>query len=136
MHSLKVLLIEPHPYRLMALHQMLNAYGVYDVRVAESDVQARGVLARRGPVDIAICDPLASTFDGVGLARDLSLHALSASLIILSGARRSVLEGAVDLLEQSGLNVLGALPTPVCPQALHRCLQHYLVTARARPQVA
>ena len=48
MHSLKVLLIEPHPYRLMALHQMLNAYGVYDVRVAESDVQARGVLRAVG----------------------------------------------------------------------------------------
>lgn len=125
MHSLKVLILEPHPYRLMALHQTLNAHGVFDVRVAESDEQAHGVLARRGPVDIAICDVLAGDYDGVALVRHLARDALAASLILLSGARRSVLDGATDLIEQSGLRVLGALPTPACPSALHRLLLAY-----------
>lgn len=126
MHSLKVLILEPHPYRLMALHQMLNAHGVYDVRVAESDAQARGVLARRGAVDVAICDPFAQEFDGMALVRDLALQALAASLILLSGARRSVLEEAADRLEQSGLQILGTLPTPACTHTLHRYLRAYL----------
>ncbi|NER60539.1 response regulator transcription factor [Pseudomonas sp. MAFF212428] len=136
MHSLKVLLIEPHPYRLMALHQTLNAHGVFDVRVAESGAQAQGVLARRGAVDIAICDVLAGEYDGVALVRYLARHALAASLIILSGARRSVLDGASDLVEQSGLPVLGVLPTPACPLALHRLLLGYRTRLDAPAQVA
>ncbi|KPX15389.1 Response regulator/EAL domain protein [Pseudomonas amygdali pv. dendropanacis] len=33
-HSLKVLILEDHPFQLMALHQMLNANQVFDVLAA------------------------------------------------------------------------------------------------------
>ena len=36
MRSLKVLILEPNPFQLMALHQMLNAIGIYDVLTASS----------------------------------------------------------------------------------------------------
>ena len=132
MRSLKVLLLEPHPYRLMNLHQMLNALGVYDVRVAETSDQARGVLERRGPVDIVICDPLAPEFEGVAFIKHLAGRKHAGALIILSGARRSVLEGVVDLIERWGLHVLGSLPTPANPKQLHGLLcQHREAIAMA-----
>ena len=125
MRSLKVLLLEPHAYRLMNLHQMLNGLGIYDVRVAETTLQAHGVLERRGPVDIVICDPLSPEHDGMGFVEHLALHGLASALIVLSGARRSVLEGVVDLVELWGVQVLGNLPTPANPKQLYTVLQQY-----------
>nr|WP_315403298.1 response regulator [uncultured Pseudomonas sp.] len=125
MRSLKVLLLEPHAYRLMNLHQMLNGLSIYDVRVAETTLQAHGVLERRGPVDIVICDPLMPEHDGMGFIEHLALHGLASALIVLSGARRSVLQGVVELIELSGLRVLGSTPAPASPSQLHPLLlQH------------
>ena len=125
MRSLKVLLLEPHPYRLMNLHQMLNAFGVYDVRVAETTEQARGLLERRGPVDVVICDPLAREFEGMAFIEYLAWRKHAPALIVLSSARRSVLEGVVDLVELWGVQVLGNLPTPANPKQLYTVLQQY-----------
>lgn len=36
MRSLKVLILEPDPFQMMALHQMLNAIGIYNVLTAPS----------------------------------------------------------------------------------------------------
>ena len=41
MHSLKVLILEDNSFQLMALHQMLNANGVFNVLTAESVEAAR-----------------------------------------------------------------------------------------------
>ncbi|KPX81328.1 Response regulator/EAL domain protein [Pseudomonas meliae] len=68
-HSLKVLILEDHPFQLMALHQMLNANQVFDVLAAESVEVARLSLQSRGPVDIAICDLQMDGPDGLELIR-------------------------------------------------------------------
>lgn len=125
MRSLKVLLLEPHPYRLMNLHQTLNTFGIYDVRVAETTEQARGMLGRRRAVDVVICDPLACELEGMAFLEYLAWRKHVPALIILSGARRSVLEGVVDLVELWGLQVLGSLPTPANPKQLYTVLQQY-----------
>ena len=56
MRSLKVLILEDNPFQLMALHQMLNAFRIFDVLTAESVESARCSLASRGAIDLAICD--------------------------------------------------------------------------------
>lgn len=56
MRSLKVLILEHNPFQLMALHQMVNAMGIYDVLTAPTLVSALRSLEHRGAVDIAICD--------------------------------------------------------------------------------
>ena len=52
MRSLKVLILEPNPFQLMALHQMLNAIGIYDVLTAPSLASALSSLGHRGAVDV------------------------------------------------------------------------------------
>ncbi|MDD1014284.1 EAL domain-containing protein [Pseudomonas rubra] len=126
MHSLKVLILEDHPFQLMALHQMLNANGVFDVLAAESVEGARQTLSRRGRVDIAICDLHLDGQDGLELIRHLADSGLAAALIILSGAERAVLDGVGDLARQLGLRVLGCMQKPACSVSLHKLLRRYL----------
>ncbi|QBF25469.1 EAL domain-containing protein [Pseudomonas tructae] len=126
MHSLKVLILEDHPFQLMALHQMLNANGVFDVLTAESVEGARQTLSRRGRVDIAICDLHLDGQDGLELIRHLADSGLASALIILSGAERAVLDGVGDLARQLGLRVLGCMQKPACSVSLHKLLRRYL----------
>ena len=92
MHSLKVLILEDNSFQLMALHQMLNANGVFNVLTAESVEAARRSLDSKGPVDIAICDLYLEQADGLELIRDLARQERARALIILSDAEEDVLE--------------------------------------------
>lgn len=48
MRLMKVLILEDNPFQLMVLHQMLNAFRIFDVLAAESIESARNSLANRG----------------------------------------------------------------------------------------
>ncbi|PWB30860.1 hypothetical protein DCO48_19000 [Pseudomonas sp. SDI] len=125
MHELKVLILEDHSFQLMALHQMLNANGVFDVLTAESVDVARQSLARRGRVDIAICDLHLDGCDGLELIRYLAESGLASSLIILSSAERAVIDSVGALARQLGLRLLGCVQKPASSAALHRLLTLY-----------
>ena len=56
MRTLKILILEHNPFQMMALHQMLNAIGVYDVLAAPSLRVAQRSLARRGAVRELLAD--------------------------------------------------------------------------------
>ncbi|EIK97757.1 response regulator/EAL domain protein [Pseudomonas sp. M47T1] len=125
MHALKVLVLEDSPFQLMALHQMLNASGVFDVLTAESVDAALQSLERRGPVDIAICDLQMEEGDSLQLIRHLARHRQARALIILSSLERSVLDSASLLARQLGMHVLGVLEKPANPVVLHELLQGF-----------
>ncbi|MDR0279888.1 MAG: EAL domain-containing response regulator [Paucimonas sp.] len=125
MHSLKVLILEDHPFQLMALHQMLNANGVFDVLAAESVSCATQMLARRGPVDVAICDLYMDGPDGLALIRHLAEQRLASALIVLSDAEPALLDTIADLTPQLGLRLLGCLRKPASGATLHRLLSDY-----------
>ncbi len=125
MHALKVLVLEDSPFQLMALHQMLNASGVFDVLTAESVDAALLSLERRGPVDIAICDLQMEEGDGLQLIRHLARHRQAEALIILSSLERNVLDSVGQLARHLGLHVLGVLEKPATPSVLHELLQRY-----------
>ncbi|MFO2463783.1 EAL domain-containing response regulator [Pseudomonas sp. 15FMM2] len=112
MRSLKVLILEDNPFQLMALHQMLNANGVFNVLTAESVEAARQSLASKGAVDIAICDLYLEQGDALGLIRELAERCQAQVLILLSNAEPDVLEGVATMARQAGLNVLGCMPKP------------------------
>ncbi|WP_122448814.1 response regulator, partial [Pseudomonas viridiflava] len=99
--------LEDHPFQLMALHQMLNANQIFDVRTAESVEAARESLNSRGPVDIAICDLQMEGPDGLELIRYLAAENMANALIILSSTATSILEGVARLAVAQGLEVLG-----------------------------
>jgi CheY-like chemotaxis protein len=123
MRSLRVLVVEQHPARLLQLHQMLNACGVYNVRVAEDCHTGRDNLDRQGPADIvvfgsqAVCAPVFLE----GLAEAGSIAAV-------------IIQGPVDCLEtaatvrrarQAGLWVLGTLPLGEATCPLHALLRRF-----------
>ncbi|WP_455922380.1 EAL domain-containing response regulator [Pseudomonas putida] len=125
MHTLKVLVLEDSPFQLMAVHQMLNASGVFDVLTAESVDAALQSLENRGAVDIAICDLQLEEGDGLQLIRHLARHRQARALIILSSLERGVIDSVGQLARHLGLNVLGVLEKPASPGVLHELLQAY-----------
>ena len=50
MQPLKVLILEDNPFQLMVLHQMLNAFRIFDVLAAQNVASARNSLAGAGPL--------------------------------------------------------------------------------------
>lgn len=129
MRSLKVLVLEDSPFQLMAIHQMLNASGVFDVLTADSLDAAKASLAKRGPVDIAICDLQLDQGDGVDLIDHLARQRLAHALIVLSSTERRRLDDAAQRARQQGLHVLAALQKPASASVLHCLMQAYLDTA-------
>ncbi|WP_438943361.1 EAL domain-containing response regulator [Pseudomonas syringae] len=125
MHSLKVLILEDHPFQLMALHQMLNANQVFDVLAADRVEVARLSLQSRGPVDIAICDLQMEGPDGLELIRFMAENGLARALIIVSCSAACVLEGVAQLALAQGLNVLGYMQKPASAGALYELLEAY-----------
>ncbi|SED02660.1 EAL domain, c-di-GMP-specific phosphodiesterase class I (or its enzymatically inactive variant) [Pseudomonas saponiphila] len=131
MHTLNVLILEDNSFQLMALHQMLNANGVFNVLAAESVAAARRSLDSKGPVDIAICDLYLEQADGLELIRDLAQRQQAKALIILSDAEPDVLEGASDMARELGLKVLACLPKPASAAVIGDLLCAYQLHARA-----
>jgi hypothetical protein len=120
MRSLKVLVIEHQPARLLQLHQMLNACGVYGVRVAEEPVSARRCLERRGPVDIVVVGSQATC--ALGFLDQLAQCGHTHGVIIQGSLECPQAQAAVRRARQAGLWVLGVLPfgQAICP--LHAML--------------
>ncbi|MCF4993980.1 response regulator [Pseudomonas syringae] len=130
MRSLKVLILEHNPFQLMALHQMLNAIGIYDVLTAPSLPSALTSLGRRGTVDIAICDPQLKGGEGMALIRHLTAHQDARALILLGTVAPSLLRDLNGLLEDSELELLGKLHTPVSAVLMRDLLDRFLQTTR------
>ncbi|WP_085711638.1 MULTISPECIES: response regulator [unclassified Pseudomonas] len=130
MRSLKILLLEPDPFQLMALHQMLNAIGIYDVLTAPSLGAAKRSLDRRGAVDIAICNPQLKNGEGLALINHLVARRDARSLILLGVVAPSVLADLESLLDESGVQLLGRLYTPVSAVLMRNLLDRYLSSPR------
>lgn len=111
MRSLKVLILEPNPFQLMALHQMLNAIGIYDVLTAPSLASALSSLGHRGVVDIAICDPQLKGGDGLALIQHLAVQQEARALILLGTVAPSLLNDLDPLLNEHKVRLLGRLQT-------------------------
>lgn len=116
MRSLKVLILEDNPFQLMALHQMLNANGVFNVLTAETADAARQSLDSSGPVDIAICDVYLEQGDGLELIREMAERCQA------QNADPDVLEGVANMARQQGLNVLACLPKPASAKLIGQLL--------------
>ena len=131
MRSMKVLILEDNPFQLMVLHQMLNAFRIFDVLAAESVESARRSLAKCEGIDLAICDLHLEGLSGIELIRELATKREAQALIILSCAAPHVVESAVRTAREEGLEVLGYLPKPVTVNGLGRLLDAYGARAGA-----
>jgi CheY-like chemotaxis protein len=135
MRSLKVLILEHNPFQLMALHQMVNAMGIYDVLTAPTLASALRSLEHRGAVDIAICDPQLEGGDGVALIRHLSQRRQAHALILLGRASPSLVKGLDFILLEHEINLLGRLQTPVSAVLMRGLVDDYLLSTRRAASV-
>ncbi|KAE9638766.1 response regulator [Pseudomonas sp. PB103] len=126
MRSLKVLILEHNPFQLMALHQMLNAIGIYNVLTAPSLAAALCSLGHRGAVDIAICDPQLKGGDGVALIQRLAVERQARALVLLGTVAPSLQNDLEGLLQQHPLQLLGRLQIPVSAVLMRDLLDRYL----------
>ena len=125
MQSLKVLILEDNPFQLMALHQMLNAFRIFDVLTAESVDSARESLLKCGAIDLAICDLYMDGTSGLELISELARARSARAVIILSAAAPPVIERAAQLARKQGLRVLGCLSKPLTLGSLGQLLDSY-----------
>lgn len=129
MRSLKVLIVEQNPARLLQLHQMLNACGVFGVRVAEDLNAARRNLERQGSVDVLLLGSqlLPATSFFAELAGRGQATALAGAVIVQGPVGYIEPAEVVRRARQAGLWVLGVLPwgQAICP--LHHMLCRYRV---------
>lgn len=124
MRSLRVLVLEDIPYQLIAMHQVLNACGVFDVLTAQSFNAACLSLEKRHGADVAICEVTMAGLDMGELIRHLAATGLARALILYSNGSQSV-ESLAALARQHRLPLLGVLYTPVSAVAVHGLLQDY-----------
>ena len=130
MRSLKILILEPNPFQLMALHQMLNAIGIYDVLTAPSLGSAKRSLERRGAVDITLCNPQLQNGDGLALIRHLAERQDARAMILLGAVAPSLLQELETLLGEHGITLLGRLHTPVSAVLMRSLLDTYMTSHR------
>jgi len=134
MRTLKILILEHNPFQMMALHQMLNAIGVYDVLAAPSLRVAQRSLARRGTVDIAFCSPQLRGGEGLALIRHLVEQREAQSLVLLGNVASSVMPAVTALLAEREVQLLGHLHTPVSAVLMRRLLDIYLMESMLKAQ--
>ncbi|WP_192563647.1 response regulator [Pseudomonas gozinkensis] len=135
MRSLKILILEPNPFQLMALHQMLNAIGIYDVLTAPSLGSAKRSLERRGAVDIAVCNPQLKSGDGLALIRQLADRQEAQALIMVGAVAPALQEDLETLLRVHGITLLGCLHTPVSAVLMRSLLDTYMTIPRHSVEV-
>ncbi|MBD8623779.1 hypothetical protein [Pseudomonas sp. CFBP 13727] len=131
MRSLRVLVLEDIPYQLIAMHQVLNACGVFDVLTAQSFNAACLSLEKRQGVDIVICEMTVAGLDMGELIGHLAATGLARALVIYSNGSQPV-EPFTALVRQHRLPLLGVLHTPVSAAAVHGLLQDYQQSMSAR----
>lgn len=130
MRSLKILILEPNPFQLMALHQMLNAIGIYDVLTAPSLGSAKRSLERRGAVDITLCNPQLHNGDGLALIRHMADRQEARALILVGAVAPTLLDELETFLGEHGIILLGRLHTPVSAVLMRSLLDTYMTIPR------
>lgn len=125
MHSLKTLLVEDSPAQVLAVHQLLNACGVFNVSVAEHLKATRQKLTVSGSFDIAICGSLPNSENRRELINALAATGKVQALILRGDAQAPELASAARLATQTGLWVLGSLPDVPTTRPLHMLLERY-----------
>jgi len=122
-HKLRILLVEDHPFQLIAIQILLNNQGYFLLTPALTAAEALEAMARTTqPYDLLLCDQCLPDGDGF----DLIEHALNRGqvkrAIVLSGLDRDRLEEIEQMAIQRGLPLLGCLSKPLSGIDLSRLL--------------
>ncbi|RRV05216.1 response regulator [Pseudomonas sp. v388] len=122
-HNLRILLVEDHPFQLIATQILLNNQGYFLLTPALTAVEAMDAMERSPePYDLLLCDQCLPDLMGFDLIERAFQHGHVRQAIVLSGLSHSYLQTLEDMAAERGLPLLGCLSKPLHGPDLARLL--------------
>ncbi|NVZ20520.1 response regulator [Pseudomonas costantinii] len=113
-HPLRILLVEDHPFQLLATQCLLKSFGFDQLTLAENAEQAiRSMSQSEEPFDLMLCDQCLPDLPGLDLVEIASRRQFITSAILLSGLPPTELFNLTTQALQRGLPLLGYLSKPL-----------------------
>lgn len=123
LHPLRILLVEDHPFQLLATQCLLRSFGFERLTPAENAAEAiRLMTLAEAPFDILLCDQCLPDLPGLELIEIASRRGFAVAAILLSGLPSSELSTLQDQALERGLPLLGYLPKPLNQDELARLI--------------
>lgn len=121
--NLRILLVEDHPFQLIALQILLNNHGLYLLTPALTAMEAMTALERSPqPYDLLLCDQRLPDMSGMELIQTASQRGLIQQAVLLSGLESTQLSALECAAREKGLPLLGCLNKPLNTLELRRLL--------------
>lgn len=113
-YPLRILLVEDHPFQLLATQCLLRSFGFARLTPAENAEQAICVMAQAEvPFDIILCDQCLPDLPGLELIEIASRRRFTTTAILLSGLPVAELASLISQAVDRGLPLLGYLSKPL-----------------------
>ena len=119
-----VLIVDDDKFMINLTSRMLKKMGFETVISADDGTAGLAAVDDHSP-DIILCDLNMPGMDGLEFLRHLSNRDSDASVILVSGEDKRVLQTATQLAEAHRLQVLGALKKPVHPDDLQALISTF-----------
>lgn len=112
--NLRILLVEDHPFQLIALQVLLNNHGLYRITPALNAEEAIAALERSTePYDLLLCDQRLPDMSGIELVEIATRRCLIRHAVLLSGLEHAQLADIECQALQRGVPLLGCLIKPL-----------------------
>jgi FOG: CheY-like receiver len=113
-HSLRILLVEDHPFQLIATQILLNNQGYFLLTPVLTAHEAMAAMERSPePYDLILCDQRLPDLDGLDLIEKAWERGMIRHAVLLSGLPAQQLLGLEQLAVRQGLPMLGCLSKPL-----------------------
>lgn len=113
-HPLRILLVEDHPFQLLATQCLLKSFGFEQLTLAENAEQAIRLMSQcESPFDLMLCDQCLPDLPGLELVEIASRRHFITGAILLSGLPSTELSNLTTQALQRGLPLLGYLSKPL-----------------------
>ncbi|MCF5229233.1 response regulator [Pseudomonas edaphica] len=124
---LRILLVEDHPFQLLATQCLLKSFGFEQLTLAENAEQAiRSMSCATRPFDLMLCDQCLPDLPGLELVDIASRQHFITGAILLSGLPATELSNLTLQARRRGLPLLGYLLKPLNKDALTELIEPLL----------
>lgn len=116
--QLRILLVEDHPFQLLAIQSLLNSFGFTQLTPTENAEQAIKFMTQSElPFDVMICDQCLPDLSGLELVDIASRAGFIKRAILLSGLPMIELENLKAQAVRRNIPLLGYLAKPLNKEA-------------------
>jgi CheY-like chemotaxis protein len=114
LEQLRILLVEDHPFQLLATQCLLRNYGYHHLALAENAEQAMRLMTETDtPFDILLCDQCLPDLPGLELIEIANRRGFIKSAILLSGLPVNELQNLEAQAHERNFPLLGYLSKPL-----------------------